>query len=373
MGVMHDAAIIGGGPAGSAFAAHFARAGRSVVLLESRRFPREKVCGEFISPAATRDLEAVLSAERLRSAGARRVDRFALEVGSRRLVAPLASPAWGLGRGTLDRELALAAARAGATLVQPALVRDVEYRDDRVVVRTQGGATVTARTAVHADGLGRFDPAGPTPRIAGLIAMKCRLELAGGVDEIVLRACAGGYIGLLTIEGGATTCALVARAEQLTPFGRDLDGFVRSLWPGFNAGTRAGPWLTCGVARSPYRGPGHVRSLRIGNAAGAVDPVGGEGIGLALWSARVLAGLLGDSSLDASGLAQAQRRMQRAYAARLRVRLPGCRIIAESLMRPRLVRAAWPLLGAMGLGPWYALTGKPRGSLRFVDGEPDSA
>lgn len=370
---MHDAAIIGGGPAGSAFAAHFAREGRSVVLLESRRFPREKVCGEFISPAATRDLEAVLNAERLLAAGARRVDRFALEVGERRLVAPLASPAWGLGRGTLDRELALAAARAGATIEQPALVRKVEYRDDRVEVCIEGGARIAARVVVHADGFGRFDPAGPTPRCAGLIAMKCRLDLAGGVDEIVLRACAGGYIGLMTVEGGATTCALAARAVQLTPFGRDLDGFVCSLWPQFNAGARVGPWLTCGVARSAYRRPGHIRSLRIGNAAGAVDPVGGEGIGLALWSARVLAGLLGESRLDAGGLARVQRRMKRAYAARLRVRLPGCRVIAESLMRPWLVRAAWPVLGAMGLGPWYALTGKPRGSLRFVDGEPDAA
>ena len=45
-----DAIIVGGGPAGSSAAIHLARAGGRVLLAEQRRFPRAKLCGEFISP-----------------------------------------------------------------------------------------------------------------------------------------------------------------------------------------------------------------------------------------------------------------------------------------------------------------------------------
>ena len=69
------AAIIGGGPAGSICAFHLARAGWRTTLLERSPFPRVKVCGEFVSPAATSLLEAVIPASQLLAAGARRIDR----------------------------------------------------------------------------------------------------------------------------------------------------------------------------------------------------------------------------------------------------------------------------------------------------------
>jgi flavin-dependent dehydrogenase len=94
----------------------------------------------------------------------------------------------------------------------------------------------------------------------------------------------------------------------------------------------------------------------VGNAAAAVEPVGGEGIGLALW-AGVTAG-----ELLASGrtLPEVQAAMRAWYAARLRTRIPACRWAAEVLMRPSLVRALWPILGRPTgvVGLWYRATGK---------------
>ncbi len=46
----YDVIVAGGGPAGAATATHLARAGRAVLLLERARFPRDKPCGEFLSP-----------------------------------------------------------------------------------------------------------------------------------------------------------------------------------------------------------------------------------------------------------------------------------------------------------------------------------
>lgn len=52
-----DIAIVGAGPAGAAAACHFARAGFRVVLIDQRCFPRDKVCGDFVSPAALAEFE----------------------------------------------------------------------------------------------------------------------------------------------------------------------------------------------------------------------------------------------------------------------------------------------------------------------------
>ncbi|MCH8156668.1 MAG: FAD-dependent oxidoreductase, partial [Nitrospinae bacterium] len=53
----YDIIIIGGGPAGTSAALFLAKQGYRIALLEQARFPRDKVCGEFISPAA----DAILS------------------------------------------------------------------------------------------------------------------------------------------------------------------------------------------------------------------------------------------------------------------------------------------------------------------------
>src|SRR6185436_2355306 len=52
-----DVAVVGAGPAGSAAAYHLASAGLSVVMLERKRFPRDKVCGDVLTPRALRALE----------------------------------------------------------------------------------------------------------------------------------------------------------------------------------------------------------------------------------------------------------------------------------------------------------------------------
>src|SRR5690606_7690929 len=103
--------------------------------------------------------------------------------------------------------------------------------------------------------------------------------------------------------------------------------------------------------------PGHPRSFRVGNAGGAVEPIGGEGIGLALASGAAMA-----RAFDPRDLARSQRALARDHGAMLRVRRPACRAAAALLMRPALVRAAWPVLassaGEAFFGAWWTLTGK---------------
>lgn len=358
-------AVIGAGAAGSGVALALARLGWEVTVYEAKAFPRAKVCGEYISPAATAELESLISADQLRAAGAVRCDVFAIEHafdGEERSVEWTSKKAaWALSRRSLDAALLALAVEAGAVARQPRSVRGVAYRDDGVVIQTADGDEDAFGFVVHADGMGRHDPAGPTPTIEGVVGHKCHLRVPGGVRGVRMRAGDGAYVGTIEVEDGLCTCALVADRTHIARSKADPDAMLAALWPRYNPAWRDGNWMACGVARSPYIEPGHARSVRLGNAAAAVDPVGGEGIGLALWSAVTLAGELGEPGTQA--LPSAKRRLASAYRRRLRTRRLACRIGAAMLMRPRLVRGVWPMLGsgagrAVTVRPWVALTGK---------------
>lgn len=197
----------------------------------------------------------------------------------------------------------------------------------------------------------------------GLLGFKCHLRVPGGIVEgVTMRACSGAYVGTILVEDGLGTCAFAVSRKLAAVFGADTDALLQHLWPEFRPAWRSSEWHACGVPRSGYMRPGHARSLRIGNAAAAVDPVGGEGIGLAIWSGKRIAELIAEAgSLESRALEACERRLAADYAARLRMRLPACRLAAAALMRPGLFRALWPLLSvpALSLGPWYRLSGKP--------------
>jgi len=349
--------VIGAGAAGATCAGECARRGLETVVVEAKAFPRAKVCGEYVSPAATALLESLLGVRGLTRAGAQRVDRFVLQLGAREWVWRTPRAAWALSRRSLDELLLERARGLGARVVQPMAVREVEYAKNGVGVTLADGRVLEADVVIHADGSGRHDPAGATPTIEGVVGHKCHLRLGSPVAGVGMRAGRGAYVGTVTVEDGLSTVALVAGREHIRKHAGNADAMLADLWPGYDPSTREGDWMACGVARSGYLAPGHERSVRIGNAAAAVDPVGGEGIGLGLWAGVTAAGLLAERPV-----LTAQAELGRRYRARVRWRRPACRFGAWALMRPGVMRAMWPVLEAapgLTMRPWYRMTGKP--------------
>jgi len=228
---MWDAAIIGGGPAGTAAASMLAKAGRSTVLFEREAGPRHKVCGEFISVEAAAHLRALgLDPERL---GALPIGKVRLIHGEKTATATLPFAAFSLSRDVMDEALLTAAAAQGAEIRRDVAVRGLTEDADGGTLHTD--EPIHARAAFLATG--KHELRGhrrPPGAINDLIGFKRHVTLAptqagilAGHVEVLLFP--GGYAGLQPIPGERANLCLVVEKAVHDRLGRDWDALIDYL------------------------------------------------------------------------------------------------------------------------------------------------
>lgn len=342
-----DVAVLGGGPAGSALAALLARAGRRPVLLERDRFPRRKVCGEFLSMEAQGLLARIGCAESVRALGPAVIERSRFYTASGHAAEfPLGAAAWGLSRWALDPALFRHAQSCGALAFEGANVAGAAVQDGSTRLEVdlgQPGARprrVVLEAGLVVDARGRPPaPAGDGPFFIGY--KRHHRPKPGHSLEDVLRGAVevhlfpGGYCGLNAVEGGAVNVCLLARSDWLAALeSPQWDGVVEamssrspSLRRRLEALVPEGP--PSAVARVRIPAPETPRSLALGDAAGMIAPLCGDGQAMALESALLLSDLMGRT--EAPRLAgEWSRAWSRRFAARIRVG----RALQSLLLRP---------------------------------------
>src|SRR5919205_2997426 len=159
-----DAIIVGGGPAGSSAAIHLAARGARVLLAERERFPREKLCGEFISPECLGHFARLGVLEGMESAGGSRVSETvfyapsgrALSVPSEWFGGARAS-ALGLSRAEMDARLLERAREVGVRVLEESALAGVIVEGGRVrgvSLHTEGAhvSEYTAQVTIDATG-----------------------------------------------------------------------------------------------------------------------------------------------------------------------------------------------------------------------------
>ncbi len=328
-----DVLIVGAGPGGSATAYHLARHGIDVTLVEKASFPREKVCGDGLTPRAIVQLERM----GVDTEDPRFERHEGLRIYSRKTVLELPWPSlddfpgYGLTmtRSSFDELLARRAQKAGAALrertealapavdegwVTGARVRDLEH-DEEVDVR--------ARFVVSADGAAsrfagqagvRRDPSKPL----GIAARRYyRIDRHPGpwlevwMDLWEGDALMPGYGWLFALADGSVNlgAGLLNTFKNFRDVSaqRVFDAFSRMLPEDWNVNEEtaegrvlSGP-LPMGMCRAPQAVPG---MLVVGDAAGIVNPFNGEGIAYAMESGELAAELIHDALLrDRPGIA----------------------------------------------------------------------
>lgn len=383
MRTSYDAIVIGAGPAGSAAAILLARAGWSVALLEARPFPRRKVCGECIAASNLPLLQALGLREALWQRAGPELRRVALWCGEETVTAALPAGEgrfrWGraLGREHLDLLLLEQARVAGAAVLQPCralAVRGTAHGAAREVdVAQVSSDKLTLRAPVVIRANGSWEPL-PAPgarrerrhRPGDLLGFKANFaDAALSAGLLPVLAFAGGYGGMVLAGDGLATLACCIRRDRLATCrhgaaapagaGQAVEALLRSECRGVRdalAGARrVAPWLAAGPLRPGVRLGDDDGTFPIGNAAGEVHPIIGEGISMALQSAYLLCETLARSPeafrCDLQGESQ-RRELRERYVSRwrahflLRMRLAGC--FAHAAMRPRLARPLLPLL-----------------------------
>ncbi|MGB0052878.1 MAG: FAD-dependent oxidoreductase [Terracidiphilus sp.] len=300
--LQEEVLIVGGGVAGCAASIALSRKGRSVTLIEREPTPRHKVCGEFLSGEALEDLSAL--GIDVTSLGAVPIDFVRLASSGPAAEAPLPFAAASLTRKTLDTALIAAALAAGVRVIRGRSVQALgraptgvwqAILDDGAV---REAPTVFLATGKH-DLRGHTRPKDPQRWVA--FKMYFRLapaqaaELAR-VSELMLYP--GGYGGIQPVEGGIANLCWVVQQPYFARAGNRWESHIAEM-------KRTCPHLAMRLAGAepllakpiavthiPY---GYIRHTSedglycIGDQAAVIPSFTGDGISVALYTARCAA------------------------------------------------------------------------------------
>ncbi len=337
---VYDVCIVGGGPSGATCAFDLARANKTVLVLEKKTFPRDKLCGDAVCLPAHAHLERMGVLGELEAEGKVQWAEIGGFVSPRGIgfIGNSARPnrrplVVAIKREWLDEKMIRAAVRAGAELRDGHTVLGATRIDDvwtvRLSNRQREQQTVHARALVAADGaLSRLTevlgmPTPPPDGICSRAYVKAGTHAfdADGVCFYRLDMVPGYAALFREADGDVSFCCYIipGGAKGIDDLRELHDRFLREPHIAAALGPRA---VIDKMRAAPLRLGGRRRThseglLIIGDAAGHIDPLTGEGIHLAIEgatiAARTLNEALAEDDLSAASLARYDRRWRRAF------------------------------------------------------------
>lgn len=305
-----DAIIIGGGPAGAAAGIHLSRAGLNTAIIERKTFPRETLCGEFLSKEVTESLRTLNLFGKFLELNPNKITSFRFITGNKIIESGLPFDGFSLKRSILDDFLLKEAAISGAKVFQPAEVKEVTMNQEYFSVQVNTGEKTSNLLSDFV--IGAFGKSNILDKKLNRKFIRTRspyngikFHLSKGLFSNLEDSCiyifAGNniYCGINTVSREeATVCFLDKKTgrkesplinfEKLFQQNKNLSALLNHRMPDLKNSEIYG-------AGNIYFGRKELNKdgiIMIGDAAKLIAPLAGDGIGMALQSSKIISDII---------------------------------------------------------------------------------
>ena len=300
---IYSCGIIGGGLGGLCLAIQLAQKGVEVVLFEKNTYPQHKVCGEYISMESWDFLTGLgvpldaLNLPKINQLGVSSEAGFMLE-------SPLALGGFGISRYSLDHYLCVLARQKGVVIYENCKVLDVEIVDETLSEITTSQGAFLAK--IVCGSFGKYAPnfakltTEITPQRPNYIGVKYHIKTDLAANRIELHNFKDGYCGMSKVDNDRYCLCYLSKSSNLQASGNDLKGMEAKI-------LHKNPFLKRVFTESEFLfdKPMVISNVyfhpkatylngifMLGDAAGAITPLCGNGMSMAMRASKLLATLL---------------------------------------------------------------------------------
>ncbi len=360
-------AIVGAGPAGASLAIRLAKENFDVILVEREKFPRQKLCGEFISPECLEHFRALGVLDEMLSVGGDRIKETVFyEPNGKSVSIPSKwfggdiQGALGISRAEMDFRLLEKAKEIGVKVLEETSAVDllIENREvGGVKVRNKTGeiSEISADLTIDATGragvLGKIlqrkgkktKDKGKKTKLVGFKAHLKNVSMKKGICEIYFFR--GGYGGLNYVEEGYGNHCFLIKADVVKEFNGNADEIVKNVvfqnkraYSTLKDAETIFDWLAVTVDEFGRKDLSPApRLFNVGDSSAFIDPFTGSGMLMALEGAEILAQIITEKSFAPEQIAENYKVL---HKRKFQKRLHICSIMRRAAFVPSFAKFA---------------------------------
>jgi len=293
----YNVIIVGGGLAGLTSAAHLSKMGLSVLLIEKNKYPKHKVCGEYISNEVLPYLQAL--GFNPFAFGAKKINQFTLSTPKNQSISTkLPFGGFGMSRYGMDWELSKLAKKYGTKILHEKVV-DIQFEDNQFTVYTNEEKQLKAEFVIGAFGkrsnldinMNRAFIQKPTP----FLGVKAHYKGDFPENMVALHNFKGGYCGISKVETDLVNVCYIAdyksfkKHKNINDFQQSVlskNTYLKNVFESFEM-TFDNPLSISQISFSSKQ-PVENHILMCGDSAGMIHPLAGNGMSMAIRAAQMV-------------------------------------------------------------------------------------